>query len=259
MVTIAIANRKGGVGKTTTAVTIATWLATHGRRVVVVDLDAQAHVAASLGLEPANSVFNVLVNKADVLKEMVAWRGSSNLGVLRSNGSTADAKAVLVSRGLSPAKALSPIFGPLRWTQADYVLIDSAPGEDVASMAILYNADYVLAPTLCEYLSLDGLRQLAQSITEMQTDYDAKISLLGVVPQMFDAHTREHAENLALLAETFGRRVYPPVSKATVVREATARGLTIWEHAPTSPVAKQYEVLIERLLKDLGGEHGEEG
>jgi chromosome partitioning protein len=257
MVTIAIANRKGGVGKTTTAVTIAAWLATHGRRVVILDMDAQAHVAASLGMEPANSIAQVVISGANVVKELARWN-DTDLMVLRGNGSTADAKAVLSARGHPPSKALRSIFKPLQQTQADYIIVDCAPGEDVTSQAILCNSDYVLAPTLCEFLALDGLKQLTHNIGEMQDDYGVKVALVGVVPQLFDSRTNEHNENLKLLAETFGRRVYPPISKATVIREATARGLTIWQYAPQSPVAQQYEALIKRLLTDVGDDYGKE-
>jgi len=259
-ITIAIANRKGGVAKTTTAVSLSTWLAGHGRRVVLVDLDAQAHCAQALGMEPAGGVFRVLVNGADVAGELATWGGGDRLSILRGDRSTSDAKAVLNAKGLPPSKALAALFKPLREMSAlDYIIVDSAPGEDVASKSMLFFSDYCLIPTLCEFLALDGLRQIAESLTEVQEDWHAKVTLLGVLPTLFDGRTAEHNRLLQRLADVYGRRVYPPVSRATAMREAQARGVPIWTYAPESKPALEYEAVAKRMLRDLGDKGGTHG
>ena len=249
---IAFSNRKGGVGKTTTAVTVATYLAARGRRAVLVDFDAQGHCAAYLGLEPADSVFAVLVSGASPAAELARWNSHGNLSVLRGARATADAKTLLAVKGLAPNKALRSLFDPLRALGPDYILVDTSPTEDALSAAILYNADFVLCPVQCEYLALDGLRQLAANLQELRDDYRARVRLLGVIPQMFEARSGEHSRNLALLAKVYAGLVYPPISKATVMRESVTVGRPIWESAPTSRVAQEYEVMIRRLLKDTG-------
>jgi chromosome partitioning protein len=254
-ITIAIANRKGGVGKTTTAVTVATYLAAHGRHVVLVDFDAQGHCAAYLGLEPADSVFNVLVSGAKPAGELAAWNSHGNLRVLRGARATADAKTLLAVKGLPPSKALRSLFDPLRALAPDYILVDTSPTEDNLSAAILFNCDFVLCPVECEFLALDGLRQLSTSIQELRDEYRARVRLLGVVPQMLEARSGEHSRNLALLAEVYGGLVYPPISKATVMRESVTVGRPIWESAPASKVAGEYETMIQRMLKDTGADH----
>lgn len=249
---IAIANRKGGVGKTTTAVTVATWLAAHDRRVILLDLDAQGHCAAYLGMDPADSVFQVLVGGAKPAAELAAWNSHGKLQVLRGARTTADAKTLLAIKGLPPNKALRSLFDPLRAIGPDYILVDTSPTEDNLSAAILFNCDFVLCPTSCEFLGLDGLRQLSVSIVELRNEYHAQVRLLGIVPQMFEARSGEHSRNLALLADVYAGLVYPPISKATVMRESVTLGRPIWESAPASKVAGEYEVMIHRLLKDTG-------
>ena len=251
--TIAIANRKGGVGKTTTAVTVATWLARHGRRVILVDLDAQGHVATYLGLPPAPSVFRVLVGGSDVAGELAPWGEDGSLAILRGDRSTADAKTLIAVKGLPPAKSLKSLFEPLRAMKPDYILCDTQPAEDPVSIAILLNADFALAPVECEYLALDGLRQLAANIAELKDDHHAKTRLLGVVPQMFESRSREHNQHLKLLADTYGRLVYPPIGKRSVLRESVTAGQPIWDYAPNSKAADDYLVMIERLVKDVEG------
>lgn len=254
---IAFANRKGGVGKTTTAVTVATWLAAHDKTCVLVDFDAQGHCAAYLGLEPADSVFSVLVSGAKPAAELARWNSHGKLSVLRGARETATAKTLLAVKGLPPNKALRNLFDPLRALGPDYILIDTSPTEDALSGAILYNADFVLCPVELEFLALDGLRQLAASIQEVREEYRASVRLLGVVPQMFEARSGEHSRNLALLAQVYGGLVYPPISKATVMRESVSFGRPIWESAPTSRVASEYETMIRRMLKDTGATHDE--
>ncbi len=250
---ISISNRKGGVGKTTTATTLATWLAQHGRRVALVDLDPQGHAAAYLGLDPASSVFKVLVTGADVAGELAPWREDGRLCLLRGDSSTGDARTLLTVKGASPAQALRPLFDPLRKAGFDFVIVDTAPAEDLAT---LFNADHVLSVVQCEYGALDGLRQLSENITRLREDLKAKTRLIGIVPMMFDG-SNEHTKYLGLLADTYGRMVYPPVHKRTVLREAVSAGQPIWEYAPTSPAAQEFETMIRRLLKDLGGNtHG---
>jgi chromosome partitioning protein len=249
--TIAVANRKGGVAKTTTAVTIATWLAAHERHVVLLDLDAQGHAATYLGMEPTGSVFRVLVGGGSTLKELAPWNEHGRLSVLRGDRTTADAKTLITVKGLPLHKSLRPLFEPLKQPGVDYIIVDCAPAEDPTSMAILFNADYVLCPVELEYLALDGLRQLAANIAELRADHHAKTTLLGIVPQMFETRSNEHNRHLKLLAETYGELVYPPIGKATVMRETVTAAQPIWSYAPGSPVAEQYRTLIKRLLKDL--------
>jgi chromosome partitioning protein len=253
MITIAIANNKGGTGKTTTAVTLATGLAGHGHRVLLVDTDAQGHVALYLGLEPADDVFRLLIAELPIV-ECIAYandheQDSHRLAVIRSGEKTAVAKTVLGAQR-APVDVLARALDPLRDT-VDFCLVDAAPSVDPLGLATLYVADYVLVPAKCETLSLDGIRRISGTILDLHQTYKATTRLLGVLPTMFRQQTREHRHNLREMAEAYGRLVYPPIPESIVVSESTAYQEPLWIYAPRHPATEAYKRVLERMLSDV--------
>ena len=257
MISIAIANQKGGVGKTTTAVTIATGLARLGYKVVLIDTDAQGHCALYLGLDKANALFNLLVAENHITSCITYANHERRLAVLRSSNKTTIAKTLFSAQRL-PVDFLAHALEPLQ-DAADYCIIDTAPGVDPLSLATLYASDLVLIPTLCETLSLDGIKSIIATIADLRDTYDATTSLLGIIPVKYRATTNEHRTNLALLAKTYYRQghhkkqslIYPQIPLATVVAESTAYQLPLWDYAPQAAATDGYRRVVERILADV--------
>jgi chromosome partitioning protein len=249
MITIAIANNKGGTGKTTTAVTLATGLAGRGHRVLLVDTDAQGHVALYLGLPPADDVFRLLIAELPIADCIAYANGHNRLAVVRSGEKTTVAKTVLGAQR-APVDVLARCLDPLRG-EVDFCLVDAAPSVDPLGLATLYVADYVLVPAKCETLSLDGIRRISSTILDLHQTYKAATRLLGVLPTMYRKQTREHRHNLREMAEAYGKLVYPPIPESIVVSESTAYQEPLWMYAPRHPATAAYKRVLERMLSDV--------
>lgn len=245
----AIANEKGGVSKTTTAVTVATGLARLGYKVVLVDTDAQGHIALYLGLDPADELYDLLIKERHVSKCITHANHARKLAVVRSSTKTVFAKTAL-SAQRAPIDILARALDPIQ-DIADFCIIDTAPSVDPLSLATLYAADLVLIPTLCETLSLDGIRSIIATIADLHDTYDAKTALLGVIPTKYRRTTKEHHTNLSALAKAYGRLIYPPVPLATAVAESAAYRLPLWDYAPRAAATLAYQRVLERILADV--------
>lgn len=246
---IAIANQKGGVGKTTTAVTIATGLARLGYKVVLVDTDAQGHCALYLGLDRADDLHALLIKEWSITQCITYANHDRRLAVVRSSAKTVLAKTVL-SAQLAPVDILMRALEPIQ-DHADFCVIDTAPSVDPLGLATLYASDFVLIPTLCETLSLDGIRSVIATIADLRNTYDAKTVLLGIIPTKYRKTTKEHHTNLTALATAYGRLVYPPIPLATTVAESTAYQLPLWDYAPRAAATLAYQRVVERVLADV--------
>ena len=257
MIKIAIANEKGGVGKTTTAVTVASGLARLGYKVVLVDTDAQGHCALYLGLDKANALFDLLVTEKPVTRCITYANHERRLAVIRSSNKTTIAKTLFSAQRL-PVNFLARALEPLQ-DAADYCVIDTAPSKDPLSLATLYASDFVLIPTLCETLSLDGIKSIIATIADLRDTYDARTALLGILPIKYRRNTNEHRQNLTLLAQTYYRQaarkkeslIYPQIPLATVVAESTAYQLPLWDYAPRAAATLAYQRVVERILADV--------
>lgn len=257
MITIAIANEKGGVGKTTTAVTVATGLARLGYKVVLVDTDAQGNVALYLGLDSDDALHSLLIKEWPVSKCITYANHERRLAVIRSGPKTVFTKTVL-SAQRAPVDILTNALEPLQ-DLADYTIIDTAPSKDPLSLATLYAADLVLIPTLCETLSLNGVKSIIETIADLRNTYNATTVLLGIIPTKYRSTTKEHRINLNLLAQTYYRQVgskkksliYPKIPDAIVVAQSTAYQQPLWNYAPLAPATLAYQRVVERMLADV--------
>jgi len=247
MITIAIANQKGGVGKTTTAVTLATGLARTGHHTLLVDTDAQGQVAVYLGLDEGDGLFDLLIAGKPLCDCIVYSQGT--LAILRSSTNTTVAKTVLNAQR-APVDILTRALRPARLL-ADFCIIDTAPSVDPLSLATLYAADFVLVPLLCETLSLDGLIGITDTIADLRHTHRANTRLLGVLPTKYRKSTLEHYANLSALIQGYGPRVYPPIPLATAIAESTSYQLPLWDYAPAHPATKAYATVLARLLEDV--------
>jgi chromosome partitioning protein len=259
MYTLAIVNQKGGVGKTTTAVTLAHGLARAGRKTLLVDLDAQGNVADALGLQKAPGLYELLIDKQGYDAAVPSQR--QDLGCVLSDKTTAQLKQLLVTqlrREMVLKKALAP-FERLY----DVVVLDLAPGVDVLQVAAFVAADGFIIPVKLDHLAVIGAGDALQSVRALKEADVPYGRFLGVLPTFWDRTTNESHEQLVYLAEHFQRLVWPPIPVDTKAREAPAHGETLWEYAAQTRALHGvringsqrggYAQVLERLEEVLNG------
>jgi len=228
---IAIANQKGGTGKTTTTVTLGHRLALDKYRVLIIDTDVQGHVAIALGLEKQPGIYQA-VQWFQGVGNLLVVSARPGLDVLPSDKSTEPAKRILAGMDFRErflAAVISEIAG-----KYDAILIDCAPSVDVLHVSALVAAKYLLIPTKLDHLAIDGVAEVVNSLTEIWRKSGMGASLLGIVPTFLDRQTNESIVQLQALVQQFGKLVLPPVPVDVHLRECPAFGKTIWEYAPTS-------------------------
>jgi chromosome partitioning protein len=243
---IAIANQKGGVGKTTTAVSLAHGLALRDRRVLLVDFDSQGHCATSLAIDPEPGVFNALVNPRSDLHKWIRDTRRSGLDLLPGDRSTATAQIVINAEN-QPIAFIHLLFMPLA-KDYDFIIFDTAPSVGGIQERAIYAADTILIPTATEFLSMDGLAQMMEVLALLKANWHWPGKLLGILPTFYDEQTRESHKSLADLQADFGDSILKPIHRATVLRECAAEGKTIFELSPASRAACEYEDLTNAVL-----------
>lgn len=239
---LAIANQKGGVGKTTSAVTISHGLARLGRRTLLIDLDSQGNVADCLGLEAGDDLRRLLApGQQQPLPAVITASGRPHLDVVRSDKTTSQIKQALAGDGLAGfvlADALTDAKRTYSW-----IVLDCAPSIDVLQTAALVAADYLLVPARLDQLALKGVRDALQSL--VTTRRVGHCQLGGILPTFYEGVTTETREQLRHLAEVFGAAVFPVIPTDTRLREAPRFGQTIWELDPKA-----------RAIVGIAGENG---
>ena len=237
--TIAVANQKGGTGKTTTAVSLAHRLASVGYRVLVVDTDVQGHVATTLGLDKAPGIYQLVQHHQACLcgarrqgvGRLKIVNARPNLDLIPSDKSTEAAKRTLVSLNFRE-RILADALADLAY---HVVVIDCAPSLDVLHVSALVAADWLVVPTRLDYLAVDGVSEVLRSLAEIRKQSPASApALLGILPTFYDRTTNETLVQFKALVDVFGKYVLPPIPVDTKLREAPAHGATIWEYAPAS-------------------------
>jgi len=246
--TICVANQKGGVGKTTTAVNLAHGLATKGKRVLLVDCDPQGQVATFLGLRQESGLFDLLVGGrplADVVRSAEAnGNKRPDLGVLPGDKRSATAQVVLAAEGFN----LACLGDALKRAKADYVIFDTSPSVGLLQEAALFASDWLLIPCATDYAATEGVHGIIASLAAMKRG-GAQCKLLGVIPTFYDEITKESKATLKQLTYHLGDAVWQPVHRATVLRECAAAGQTIFERAPDSRTAQEYWALAHQVLR----------
>ena len=244
---IVVANQKGGVGKTTTAVSIAHALALRERRILLVDFDPQGQCAISLAVNPEPGVFNTLVNPHADIHQWIRETGRTGLDLIPGDRSTATAQIVLNAEN-RPINSIQQIFRMLT-REYDYLVFDTAPSVGGIQERAVYAADLVLIPTATEFLAMDGLAQLMEMLTNLRSGSHWDGELLGILPTFYDEQTSESSRSLSELRENFADSVLDPIHRATVLRECAAEGKSIFEIAPASRSSREYEELGRVLIK----------
>jgi chromosome partitioning protein len=250
---LALANQKGGVGKTTTAVNIACHLAARDHRILLIDLDPQGNATSSVGVEKhdlSTSTYDVLVDGASVESAIIP-RVRPNLDLLGANGALAGAEVELVGmtrRERRLQSAVEPIRG-----QYDAMVIDCPPSLGLLTVNALTACDEVIIPIQCEYLALEGLMQLINTIDLVKRRLNPELDILGVVMTMFDARTRLSSQVVNDVARFFPNRMFRAVVPRSVrLAEAPSYGQSIFEYDMTSRGAEAYQLLGTEVEARLG-------
>ncbi|MCX6055438.1 MAG: ParA family protein [Chloroflexi bacterium] len=233
MKVFAFANQKGGVGKTTTAVTLADGLSRMKVRTLLVDLDPQGHVALSFGLEKSPGLYRLVCLDESLSQVKITVR--PNLDLITSDKQTEKVKRQITLADFSE-NILSDI---LRDAPYDAVLLDMAPSLDVLHINGLIAADWVVIPTRLDALAVDGVKEILTTLGEITRSGHRYLGY-SILPTFFDRTTRETLIQFQELTKTFVEHIWPPIPQDTRVRETAAFGKTIWEYSPNSPAVEGY-------------------
>jgi len=249
-----LVNQKGGVGKTTTAINLAAYLAQLGQRVLVVDLDPQANATSSLGVDKRSvqaGTYEALIT-GEIPPASILFNERLHLSLLPSSPALAGAEVELVEetdREFRLRTAIETLDH-----KYDYILIDCPPSLGLLTVNGLVAAkDGVLVPVQCEYLALEGLGQLTQTIQRVQSLLFPDLKVRGVILTMFDPRTNLSSDVVKEVNNHFPGLVFKSIVPRSIrLAEAPSYGLPISAYAPTSVGAAAYEALAKELLKGDG-------
>jgi chromosome partitioning protein len=244
MKTITISCEKGGVGKTTTAVTLAHGLALKGKSVLLLDLDPQGQCATALNLAHEDCVYIWLVAQRPLAE--VIRQARPNLTIIPGDKQTATVQ-LLWALQEKPLDALARILKPMAKGKLDYVIIDTSPSVGGMQERALYAADLVLIPCKADYMSADTV---ARTVATIQHNIERgwNGSLLGVLPSFFDARTNDGKATLEELRKLYPNQVLAPIRYRVALSECVAEGKTIWEYDGAGDSGRDYAALLYSVL-----------
>lgn len=261
MLVITVLNEKGGVGKTTTSVHLASALAIIGKRVVLIDASAQGHATLFCGLEKSPGLYDLLVRNTSwefaarqVSHEVYEYPGRQVMGELLVVPSNIETRNIATS--ISDAFAVSDRLSELG-ENVDVVVFDTAPEPNLLHGAILMATDKVLYPTMLASLAFDGLiesiRHIEQSHKPRQQRGLNPIGVAGIIPIATRLQTREHRDNLQELEEAFPTLIWSPIPQSTIWESASREGRMVWQVNAHSKAARHALALGARMLEVMYG------
>ncbi|CAN5841575.1 AAA family ATPase [soil metagenome] len=251
-ITLALANQKGGVGKTTTAVNLSAVLAHRGYRILLVDMDPQGNATSSLGIDKrtlTQTVYDILVND-EPAQSLVIPGVRQNLDIIPSNPSLAGAEVELVDfneRAYRLRDAIDEIGASY-----DLIIIDCPPSLGLLTINSLSSATVVVVPIQCEYLALEGLGQLIATIDLVKRSLNPDLDVAGVLMTMYDARTRLSAHVVEEVRRFFPQRIFTTIVPRSIrLAEAPSYGQSIGEYDSGSRGAAAYEQFADEVVSRL--------
>ena len=252
---LAIANQKGGVGKTTTAVNLSTCLAAKGKRVLLIDLDPQGNATSALGLEGTDgqSLYEALIGHSGIAEKIVPTR-FERLSMIPADLDLAGAE-IEVARLDNHLTRLREVLGRLnRESEFDYVFLDCPPSLGILMTNALAAAHQLLIPLQCEYFALEGLSKILQLVDQIRTVNDS-LSIGGIVMTMYDARTNLSQQVVNEVRQHFPNLMYQTIIPRSVrLGEAPSFGKPIIEYEPNGVGATAYRALAEEFVQRESGQ-----
>ncbi len=247
---ISVANQKGGVGKTTTAITLSSMLAKKNKKVLLIDADPQGNATSGVGVEKEmeKSVYDLLVEDTEV-KEIIQESSIKNLKVCPSNINLAGAEVELVSM-MSREQRLKEKLEEVK-EDYDYIIIDCPPSLGLITLNAFTASNSVLIPIQCEYYALEGLGQLINTINLVKKHLNKNLEIEGALLTMYDVRTNLSNQVVKEVKNYFGDKVYKTVIPRNVkLSEAPSYGMPITIYDPRSKGAKSYEKFVKEFSKN---------
>ena len=254
---IAVANQKGGVGKTTTAVNLAAALALERRRTLLIDFDSQGSASSGVGITNASAptIYDILVNDTKIT-DALRHTDLAELDVIPANRDLVGAEVELVSlpgREYRLRERLAELRGGY-----EFVIIDCPPSLGMLTLNALSAADSVLVPLQCEFYALEGLSALLNTVDRIREAYNPDLSLQGILLTMFDSRTSLSRQVAGEVREHFGDSVFSSVVPRNVrLGESPSHGLPVLLYDPASKGAEAYRLLAKELLDQIVTERSE--
>ena len=247
---LTLANQKGGVGKTTTAVNLAAFLGKKKKKVLVIDLDPQGNATSGLGIDKAeldSTIYDVLVNEEPMADSI--WESSAaNVSICPTNINLAGAEIELVNV-MSREQVLKSALAPVK-DDYDYIIIDCPPSLSILTINALTASDGIIIPIQGEYYALEGLTQLVDTINIVKKKLNKNLSILGVVLTMFDRRTQLTRQVEEEVSNYFGDKVFNThIPRNVRLAEAPSHGVAILDYDKNSKGSKAYESLAAEVIK----------
>lgn len=257
MSTIVITNQKGGVGKTTTAINISTYLANSGKKVLLVDLDPQGNSTSGLGIDKEkieNCLYDILINEKNI-HDIKIESQIPNLDIVPASVVLAAAEVELVQE-LSRETKLRVALDKVK-NNYDFIIIDCPPSLGLLTVNGLVAADHLIIPVQSEFFALEGLAQLLHTVQRVRTYLNQKLNLLGVVITMYDKRTLLSRQVEEELNKHFPGKVFKAIIPRSIrLAEAPSHGKSILEYNEFSAGGEAYKKLAEEVIAKCHKVHG---